>query len=186
MHFAERYKRKIRELEADRERLENRLIEEHAENILLREEFCRLQIRIFLHRTTRSSKEIQEVLGNARPDMVLVTDRYSGYNKLKVKRQFCYVHLLRDIKKEKETFPDDEEVQLFCSQLSELLKMAIGMYGSKESLRSYRKKAEQIRSQIMEICNCSAQHPAVQNLQNIFREKEDCLFHRILTCQLCL
>ncbi len=43
MHFAERYKRKIRELEADRERLENRLIEEHAENILLREEFCRLQ-----------------------------------------------------------------------------------------------------------------------------------------------
>ena len=43
LHFAERYKRKIRELEADRERLENRLIEEHAENILLREEFCRLQ-----------------------------------------------------------------------------------------------------------------------------------------------
>ena len=28
----------------------------------------------------------------------------------------------------------------------------------------------------MEICNCSAQHPAVQNLQNIFSEKEDCLF----------
>ena len=42
MHFAERYKRKIRELEADRERLENRLIEEHAENILLREDVCRL------------------------------------------------------------------------------------------------------------------------------------------------
>ena len=59
------------------------------------------RFRIFLHRTTRSSKEIQEVLGNARPDMVLVTDRYSGYNKLKVKRQFCYVHLLRDIKSEK-------------------------------------------------------------------------------------
>ena len=129
-----------------------------------------------LQRLLIQSKEIQEVLGNARPDMVLVTDRYSGYNKLKVKRQFCYVHLLRDIKKEKETFPDDEEVQLFCSQLSELLKMAIGMYGSKGSLRTYRKKAEQIKSQIMEICNCSAQHPAVQNLQNIFREKEDCLF----------
>lgn len=134
------------------------------------------RFRIFLHRTTRSSKEIQEVLGNARTDMVLVTDRYSGYNKLKVKRQFCYVHLLRDIKKEKETFPDDAEVQLFCSQLSELLKMAIGMYGAKGSLRNYRKKAEQIKSQIMEICNCSAQHPAVQNLQNIFREKENCLF----------
>ena len=43
MHFAERYKRKIRELEADRERLENRLIEEHAENILLQEDVCRLQ-----------------------------------------------------------------------------------------------------------------------------------------------
>ena len=43
LHFAERYKRKIRELEADRERLENRVIEEHAENILLREELCRLR-----------------------------------------------------------------------------------------------------------------------------------------------
>ena len=43
MHFAERYKRKIHELETDRERLENRLIEEHAENILLREELCRIR-----------------------------------------------------------------------------------------------------------------------------------------------
>ena len=60
MHFAERYKRKIRELEADRERLENRLIEEHAENILLREEFCRLQNMVKTLSDTQRSMEKRE------------------------------------------------------------------------------------------------------------------------------
>ena len=55
MHFAERYKRKICELEADHERLENRLIEEHAENILLREELCRLQNELKTLRDTQKS-----------------------------------------------------------------------------------------------------------------------------------
>ena len=57
MHFAERYKRKIRELETDRERVENRLIEEHAENILLREELCRLQNTVKTLNDTQRSME---------------------------------------------------------------------------------------------------------------------------------
>ena len=40
LHFAERYKRKIRELEADRERLENRLIEEMPKTFFYEKSFA--------------------------------------------------------------------------------------------------------------------------------------------------
>lgn len=137
------------------------------------------RFKIFLHRRSRSGREIQSVFGKEKHDMVLITDRYAGYNKVNVLRQYCYVHLLRDIKKEKEAFPEEPEVQCFCPKLSALLKKAIGMFGSGGSLNSYRKRALKIKEQIMEICRHPAQHPAVQYLQNIFREKEDCLFQWI-------
>lgn len=137
------------------------------------------RFKIFLHRRSRSGKEIQSVFGKEKLDMVLITDRYAGYNKVNVLHQYCYVHLLRDIKKEKEAFPEEPEVQCFCPKLSDLLKKAIGMFGSGDRLNSYRKRALKIKEQIMEICRRPAQHPAIQSLQNIFREKEDSLFQWI-------
>lgn len=137
------------------------------------------RFKIFLHRKSRSGEEIRSVFGQGKRNMVLVTDRYAGYNKVNVLHQYCYVHLLRDIKKEKEAFPEEPEVQCFCPKLSALLKKAIGMFGSGVRLSSYRKRALKIKEQIMEICRHPAQHPAVQSLQNIFREKEDGLFQWI-------
>lgn len=75
--------------------------------------------------------------------------------------------------------PEEPGVQCFCLKLSALLKKAIGMFGSGDSLNSYRKRALKIKEQIMEIYRRPAQHPSVQYLQNIFRKKEDCLFQWI-------
>lgn len=132
--------------------------------------------RIFLFRRSRAGKIPVEVFGLETLPMTLVTDRYAGYNPLPVKRQLCYVHLLRDIKKEQEKFPDDPELKTFCPALAGLLKKAIAMFESELPVRQYRSRCRKLKNNIMKLCNSDAVHPAVRKLQDIFREREDSLF----------
>ncbi len=133
--------------------------------------------RIFILRHTRSSEVPKAVLGANALDLVLITDRYSGYTvDLPVARQYCYVHLLRDLKKEEQDFQSEAEVQLFAAELSPKLAEAVSLRTRNLSLEDYRQKARQLQQEIETICNAQAQHPAVQHIQNIFRENNDKMF----------
>ena len=132
--------------------------------------------RAFLFRDTRGSVVPLEVFGDKLLELILVTDRYCGYSPLELLHQFCYVHLMRDVKKLKVEFPEDEEIVKFVNDLNPLLAKAIGLRNEDLSLKEHQEKAIELKNQIMEICKSSAKHPGIQHIQNIFREKTDCLF----------
>ena len=136
--------------------------------------------RLYLFRNTRASSVPLEVFpGSALLDLVLSSDRYCGYNLLPVLHQYCYVHLLRDLKKLEVEFPDEPEVKCFVDDFKVLLQEAIGLQGKGLSIESYRQSAADLKKQIMERCNVSANHPAIQAYQDIFRNGEDRLFQWI-------
>lgn len=55
--------------------------------------FCTNDISIY-----RAASVPREVLGEKPLPGILVVDRYGGYNKMPVEIQYCYAHLLRDVK----------------------------------------------------------------------------------------
>jgi len=132
--------------------------------------------KAFLFRGTHGSVVPLEVFGEELLKLVLVTDRYRGYLPLKLQRQFCYVHLMRDVKKLEIEFPEDEEIAKFANDLNDLLAEAVGLRNEDLSLNEYRKKARELKDQIMKICESPANHPGIQHIQNIFREGTDSLF----------
>jgi len=138
--------------------------------------FANDDFRLFICRHSRSSKVPLSVLGGEQQQFVLITDRYAGYNVIKAKRQYCYVHLIRDLVKMRDEFPDDMEISCFSDRLKQLLSDAIPLHTENISLRDYRRKAKKIKREIMKVCKKTARHPSVQHIQNIFREKTDNLF----------
>jgi transposase len=138
--------------------------------------FANDDFRLFICRHSRSSKVPLSVLGGEQQQFVLITDRYAGYNVIKAKRQYCYVHLIRDLVKMRDEFPDDMEIRCFSDKLKQLMNDAISLHTEKLLLRDYRVKAKKIKRKIMKVCNKPAHHPGIQHIQNIFREKTDNLF----------
>ena len=130
----------------------------------------------FLFRDTRGSVVPLEVFGKNALNVNLITDRYKGYNPLSVNRQYCYVHLLRDLESMEADFPDEPEVIAFSATLKEHIKRAIDLHKQKLELSEYLTEAVKLKDTIMEICNHEANHPAVQHFQNIFRENPDKVF----------
>lgn len=141
--------------------------------------FANDDFKLFICRHSRSSEIPLSVLGREQQQFVLITDRYAGYNAVKAKRQYCYVHLIRDLKKLQEEFADDMEVKCFTDKLKQLLKNAIALRTENISLKKYRIKAEKLKQKIMKVCNKEALHPGIQHIQNIFREKTENLFQWI-------
>ena len=140
--------------------------------------FANNVFRIFACRHTRGSEVPLDILGKEKLPMVMITDRYVGYSPVKnVERQYCYVHLLRDIKKLEEEFPNDNEIKAFSDILKPLLAEAIRLRTKGLPLATYQEKAETLKTEIMDVCNRSANHPGIQHIQNIFREEEHRLFH---------
>jgi hypothetical protein len=134
------------------------------------------QNALILFRDLRGSKVPKEILGLLQLMLILVTACYRGYLPLLVERQLCFVHLLRDVKKVKLEFPDELEVSNFCNDLMPLISAAIKLRKTHPDRNQYLIKAEQIQSQIMNICNQSACHPGIQYIQDIFRINEKDLF----------
>lgn len=138
--------------------------------------FANADFAAFLFRGTRSSKVPLEVFGRDPLNINLITDRYRGYDPLKLNRQYCYVHLLRDLKTLEKEFPDDPEVAAFSAELKPLLKNAIAMYKAKMELTDYVTAATAIKDDIMTVCNKEANHPGIQQFQNIFRKHPERMF----------
>lgn len=138
--------------------------------------FANRELAAFLFRDTRGGKVPLEVFGPDPLEVNLITDRYRGYDPLKINRQYCYTHLLRDLKTLEKDFPDEPEIAAFTDELKPLLKEAISMYRKITDLADYVPKATAVKDKITGVCSRDANHPGIQNFQNIFREHPERLF----------
>lgn len=139
--------------------------------------FCTETISLFRFRGSRSAQIAQQVLGVRRLAGVLVVDRYHGYNRAPCALQYCYSHLLRDVEDVEKEFPSQPEIQRFVAALAPLLARAMQLRGLKLSAAQFRQQAAQTRAEIEAVTRAPAQHPAIQKIQNLFREKADRLYH---------
>jgi len=134
-------------------------------------------ISIFAFRETRSSRVAKEILGTKKLPGVLVVDRYGGYNKAPCAIQYCYAHLLRNLEDLGKEFPDEKEVQSFVSCLAPLLAKAMHLRAQPISNKKYYRLAKKLRRDIKKLARAPAQHPGIQNYQDIFKENEKRLYH---------
>jgi hypothetical protein len=139
--------------------------------------FCTETISLFRFRGSRSAQVAQAVLGVRPLRGVLVVDRYHAYNRAPCALQYCYAHLLRDVEDLEKEFPNPPEIQRFVGALAPLLARAMHLRGLKLSAAAFRAQAAQTRREIEAVTQAPAQHPAIQKIQNLFREKADRLYH---------
>jgi hypothetical protein len=139
--------------------------------------FATKDLSLYRFRPTRSATVAREVLGEKRLGGVLGVDRYAGYNQAPCAIQYCYAHLLRDVQDLEKEFPDQPEVVAFVETLAPLLASAMGLRGLGLSRRPFLKQAAALKRRILAVVNRSARHPAVQNLQEVFRRHADRMYH---------
>jgi transposase len=139
--------------------------------------FCTPKISIFRVRRTRSASVPREVFGEKPVPGVLVVDRYNGYNKMPCSIQYCYAHLLRTVKDLEKDFPENTEIKSFVERLTSQLANAISLRTLDITDRQFKRQAAKIKNEIINITNSQARHPAIQKIQDIFREKAERLYH---------
>ena len=139
--------------------------------------FCTPKISIFRVRRTRSASVPREIFGEKPVPGVLVVDRYNGYNKMPCSIQYCYAHLLRTVKDLEKDFPENAEIKSFVEALAPQLANAITLRTLDITDKQFKRQAVKIKNEIINITNRQAKHPAIQKIQDIFREKTDRLYH---------
>jgi transposase len=133
--------------------------------------FGSAEVSLHLFRETRSASVAREVLGNKRLGGVIVIDRYAGYNRVPCEIQYCYAHLLREIKDLEQEFETNAEVRNYTNQMK--LQLTDAMQLRKRGLdpAEYRKQANAIKQKILELSARQAKHPGVRRWQDFFVEK---------------
>ena len=139
--------------------------------------FATEKISIYQFKTTRSASVPRAVFGEDDLEGVLVVDRYAGYNRMRCKLQYCYAHLLRDVKDLEKEFPDDAEIRAFVATVAPLLAVAMGLRNQAISDKQFYAKAKRIKKRIQKAMTSSAQHFGIIKIQNIFSDKADRLYH---------
>jgi len=98
--------------------------------------FTTPEVRYFLYRHSRSGAVVTEALGEEFTGH-LVTDFYGGYNRMLGPHQRCWVHLLRDIHKLKEEYPDNVVLHRWARQVHRIYRWAKG-FRSEDNERRLR------------------------------------------------
>lgn len=100
---------------------------------------------------SRGQKVVENILGKDYAG-TLISDFLSAYNKIVAKsKQRCLVHILRDLKKVKEYWHDDEEVLRYIKRLKEIFESAIALqkgYKNKCWDKSYHARRESLKSSL--------------------------------------
>ena len=139
--------------------------------------FCTALISLFRFRQSRSASVAKEVFGAKRLSGTLVVDRYNGYNQAPCSIQYCYAHLLREVQDLEKEFPEVEEVSRFVSRFAPLLADAMKLRAQNLTTTHFRQQALELKVEIKTLVHSPAQHPGIQKIQNIFREKAARLYH---------
>jgi len=91
--------------------------------------------------------------------------------------KYCYAHLLRTVKNLEKDFPENAEIKSFVEALAPQLTNAISLRTLDITDGQFKWQAAKIKNEIMNIVNRQAKHPAIQKIQDIFREKAERLYH---------
>jgi Transposase and inactivated derivatives len=138
--------------------------------------FCTETISIFQFKTTRSAAVPKAVFGEERLEGVLVVDRYAGYNKMPIRIQYCYSHLLRAVQDLEKEFSNNREVMAFVETLAPLIADAIRLHREKIPDQEYYSIAEELKKRIIDTVERDARHFGIRKIQDIFRENEERLY----------
>jgi transposase len=139
--------------------------------------FCTERVSLFRFRQSRSASVAKEVLGTKRLAGVLVVDRYNGYNQAPCLIQYCYAHLLREVQDLGKEFPEVGEVLQFVARFAPLLADAMKLRAQELTAAEFGQRALELKVEIKALVHSPAQHPGIQKIQNIFREKTARLYH---------
>lgn len=139
--------------------------------------FATDKISLFLFRQSRSSRVVREVFGDQPLPGTLVVDRYNAYNKVPCQIQYCYSHLLRELKDMEKEFSSSEEIRNFVSAMAPLLAAAMNLRSLPLSDAQFYKQAKEIKDQILNLVHAPAQHLAIRRIQEIFHDNEDRMYH---------
>ncbi len=139
--------------------------------------FCTALISLFRFRQSRSASVATEVFGAKRLPGILVVDRYNGYNQMPCSIQYCYAHLLREVQDLGKDFPEAHEVAQFVASFAPLLAHAMKLRAQELTAARFHQQALELKVEIKALVHSPAQHPGIQKIQNIFREKAARLYH---------
>lgn len=139
--------------------------------------FCTALISLFRFRQSRSASVAQEVFGTKRLRGILVVDRYNGYNQMPCLIQYCYAHLLREVQDLGKEFAEVSEVSQFVASFAPLLAEAMKLRAQELTVAQFRQQALELKVEIKALVHSPAQHPGIQKIQNIFRERVTRLYH---------
>jgi transposase len=134
-------------------------------------------VSLFLFRHTRSGEVPREVLGTEPVPGVLGVDRYSGYSRVPCKVQYCYEHLKRNLQDIVKQFPDEPEVKRFGHDVVAMLRKAMKLRRRRISDKRFYEQAAELKRKIKAAMEADANHEAIRTYQEIFREKEDKMYH---------
>ncbi len=139
--------------------------------------FCTTKVSLFCFEHTRSAEVPMKVFGHGTLCGVLVVDRYSAYNRIRIRIQYCYAHLLREVEKLQKDFPDSQEVTSFVSIMAPLLSEAMKLRTQPITDRQYCRRANKIKKQIVQTNKSPAHHLGIRAVQDIFIQNEHRLYH---------
>ncbi len=114
--------------------------------VFTNDELCVYQIR-----RSRGSQVLIDLLGKRFPG-VLCSDFYAAYNVIKGPKQKCLVHLMRDLRKLRET-DEDPVAQTFSRKLISALKRVFKLHGRREEMAAaaFDKQARSTRTRILNL-----------------------------------
>jgi len=138
--------------------------------------FASEQVSLHLYRNTRSARVVEEVFGTAPLAGYLVVDRYAGYKRVSCHVQYCYAHLLREMKDLQVAFSDEKEVAAYTERMIELLAQAMRLQSSRPADEEYYGEAQSIKQEMVEACHAASHHLAIKRWQDFFVEEEH-LYH---------
>lgn len=141
-------------------------------------------VSLHLFRETRSSRVVKEVLGQEKLEGVLVVDRYASYNQVPSALQYCYAHLLRDVKKLEEEFESHQEVKAYTCEMKMCLTDAMQLRNRGLSVRGYQRAAETIKARMLELSRMPAKHLGVKRWQDFFVEKSERLYQWCVSAEI--
>jgi hypothetical protein len=134
-------------------------------------------VSLHLYRNTRSSKVVEEVFGKEELSGYLIVDRYAAYNRVGCKVQYCYAHLLRDMKELQSEFVDEKEVETYAQEMIGLLSRAMRLQSSKPIDEEYYQESKQIKEEIFKASNSESHHLAIKRWQDFFILEKERLYH---------
>jgi len=117
---------------------------------------------------SRGKKVVEDTLGK-KFSGVLSSDCYNAYESLECRKQKCFVHYLREIRKQEEYFPKNSEFGRFARETKRLLKDAIAAHKRLNSKAGRLNAKVRFEAQLERIYSKEYTNPEINRICKNFR-----------------